>query len=456
MVQIAERKEFKAQPGPQELFLSSPADIVVYGGAAFGGKTFGLLMEGARHSDNPAFTATIFRRSMPQIMNQGALWDESFELYPHLGAESSVGSHSWTWPSGAEVRMAHLQEEKTIYDYDGAQIPLIMFDQLEQFNEKQFFYMLSRNRSGCGVDPYVRATANPPKVKGHWLRTLIDWWIDKDGFPIPERCGVVRYFIRVDNQVHWVESDWRDVDGTEPKSFTFIAAKYTDNQIGLKKDPKYVANLNAQDRTDRQRLKDGNWNAVEGGVMFDRDWFPIKHIRDIPRGMRKLRYWDRAGTLATAENPNPDWTAGALCGQKDGVLYIFDMVHFQENPVGNERLIRKTAKQDERQVPIYIEEEGGSAGKDSLSHYQRNVLRGYIVVGDRPTGSKTERAKSWCAMAAEGNVILVEGPWNQNFLAEAENFPSKGSKRDQIDAVSGAYKFLLGKGRGSMRDLVTE
>ena len=29
-------------------------------------------------------------------------------------------------------------------------------------------------------------------------------------------------------------------------------------------------------------------------------------------------------------------------------------------------------------------------------------------------------------------------------------------KRDQIDAVSGAYKFLLGKGRGSMRDLVTE
>lgn len=448
------QKEFRAQEGPQELFLSSPADIVVYGGAAFGGKTFGLLMEAGRYTDVPGFSCTIFRRSIPQIMNQGALWDESFEIYPYLGGTPSVGAHAWTWPSGTEVKMAHLQEEKTIYDYDGAQIPLIEFDQLEQFTERQFFYMLSRNRSGCGVTPYVRASANPPKQKGHWLRALVDWWIGKDGFPIPERCGVIRHFIRVDNQIQWVEESYRTPEGDPPKSFTFIAAKYTDNKVGLARDPNYVTNLNAQDRVDKQRLKDGNWNAVDGGTMFDRDWFVIKDIHEIPRGIRKMRYWDRAATLPTVKKPDPDWTAGALCGQKDGVLYVFDMQHFQETPAGNEREMAKTAEVDGKAIPIYIEEEGGSAGKDTISHYQRNVLRGYIVVGDRPTGDKTERAKPWCAMAFNGNVVLVRGDWNHNFLAEAETFPF--GKRDQMDAVSGAYKFLLGKGKGSTRDLVSQ
>ena len=33
------------QPGPQQLFLSSPADIAIYGGAAGGGKTFAELLE---------------------------------------------------------------------------------------------------------------------------------------------------------------------------------------------------------------------------------------------------------------------------------------------------------------------------------------------------------------------------------------------------------------------------
>ena len=361
--------------------------------------TFGLLMEAGRYTDIPGFSCTIFRRSIPQIMNQGALWDESFEIYPYLGGTPSVGAHSWTWPSGSEIKMAHLQEEKTIYDYDGAQIPLIEFDQLEQFTERQFFYLLSRNRSGCGVIPYIRASANPPKQKGHWLRALVDWWIGKDGYPIPERCGVIRYFIRVDNQIQWVEESYRTPEGDPPKSFTFIAAKYTDNRIGLSRDPNYVTNLNAQDRVDKQRLKEGNWNAVEGGTMFDRDWFVIKEAHEIPPGIRKMRYWDRAATLPTAKKPDPDWTAGALCGQKDGVLYVFDMQHFQENPAGNERELGKTARIDGRQVPIYIEEEGGSAGKDTISHYQRTVLRGYIVVGDRPTGDKTERAKPWCALS---------------------------------------------------------
>ena len=45
------------QPGPQSAFLSSDADIVIYGGAAGGGKTYALLMEALRNVDVPGIGA---------------------------------------------------------------------------------------------------------------------------------------------------------------------------------------------------------------------------------------------------------------------------------------------------------------------------------------------------------------------------------------------------------------
>ena len=75
-----------AQPGPQTDFLRSPADICIYGGAAGGGKTVGLILEPLRHVRRVAnFTAVFFRRTTPQITNPGALWDESLNFYPQVG-----------------------------------------------------------------------------------------------------------------------------------------------------------------------------------------------------------------------------------------------------------------------------------------------------------------------------------------------------------------------------------
>jgi hypothetical protein len=154
------------QPGPQTQFLSTSADIAIYGGAAGGGKTFAELLEPLRHIGNKDFGAVIFRRTTPQITNEGALWDESGKLYPMLGAKPNQNELFWRFPSGATVSFAHLEHDKTVLNWQGSQIPLICFDELTHFTQKQFWYMVSRNRSMCGVRPYIGAPATRTPIAG--------------------------------------------------------------------------------------------------------------------------------------------------------------------------------------------------------------------------------------------------------------------------------------------------
>lgn len=269
------------QPGFQEQFLSSPADIAIGGGAAGAGKTYAELLEPLRNVGNPNFGAVFFRRTIPQIKNIGGLWDESSKIYPLLGAKSNSNELSWTFPKGSKVKFFHLEHEKNIYDHQGAQYPLIIFDELTHFTKRQFFYLLSRNRSTCGVKPYIRATCNPDPDS--WVAEFIDWWIDKDtGFPIKERAGVLRYFIQDKEAYIWGDSKdevlekcaylfeseaLKNVDKNElVKSVTFIPGSIYQNKELMEKDPSYLSNLLSQDESERARLLEGNWKIRTDGL----------------------------------------------------------------------------------------------------------------------------------------------------------------------------------------------
>jgi hypothetical protein len=90
------RVTISPQPGPQSQFLQSQADICIYGGAAGGGKTVGLILEPLRHVGRVAnFTAVFFRRTTPQITSPGALWDESLNFYTRLGGIHRFAVHEW-------------------------------------------------------------------------------------------------------------------------------------------------------------------------------------------------------------------------------------------------------------------------------------------------------------------------------------------------------------------------
>jgi predicted phage terminase large subunit-like protein len=113
-----------------------------------------------------------------------------------------------------------------------------------------------------------------------------------------------------------------------------------------------------------------------------------------------------------------------------------------------EENIKQTAYEDGKSVPIYMEQEPGSAGVNTIDHYAREVLKGFDFRGNRATGSKELRANPVSSAAEHGNVKLMRGPWITAFLDEAEIFP-KGTHDDQVDAVSGGFE-ILSEGRGTI------
>jgi Terminase large subunit, T4likevirus-type, N-terminal len=167
--------EIKPQDGPQVAFLSSDADIAIYGGAAGGGKSYGLLLEPLRHIYNSQFGGVIFRRTLADVKKEGSLWDTSLPLYGVCDARPRQDNLSWKFPSHAKITFAGLDHETSVLDWQGSQLAFIGFDELTHFSRSQFFYMLSRNRSTCGIRPYVRCTTNPDADS--WVADLIAWWI---------------------------------------------------------------------------------------------------------------------------------------------------------------------------------------------------------------------------------------------------------------------------------------
>lgn len=298
------RKQISPQPGFQQKFAQCSSDILIGGGRAGVGKSWSLLTEPLYHYMNPEFGAVYFRRTTPEISAEGALWDEANKLYGStVGGTGSDYNHTWKFPhpqfpthpkiSGAKIRFTHLEYEKDAQRHKGAQYPLINFDELTSFSRSQFWFLLSRNRSMCGVEPYLRATTNPQS--DGWVKSLLGWWLYPDdhdeehlqGYPIPEREGVERFLFKEGDTILWGDTredlKHRVLDvygGSLPtevevdrliKSMTFLGGDIMDNKELLRTNPTYLANLQSLPEEERVLQFLGCWKYLPGrDQLFDR------------------------------------------------------------------------------------------------------------------------------------------------------------------------------------------
>ena len=179
-----------------------------------------------------------------------------------------------------------------------------------------------------------------------------------------------------------------------------------------------------------------------GGGMFKVDHFSIINPNQMPTRhqiMQTVRYWDKAGTQGGG-----DYTAGTKMSRLDnGRWLIEDVVRGRWASNERERIIRQTAEADGSDVVIWVEQEGGSGGKESAEGTIRN-LAGFSVYAERPTGDKAFRADPYSVQVNNGNFMLLSGLWNYAFIEEHRFFPFSTYK-DQVDSAGGAFNKLVGK-----------
>lgn len=255
-------ERLKLQPKQQEVF-ESDADIAFFGGAAGGGKTAVATAIAADEKKiaNKKYRCVMFRRTFAQARNPGGMLDETKRWYPGLKGRLNQTALEWSFPSGAKVKLAHLQHEDDRLDWQGTALDCIIWDEVTHFTESQFWYLMSRARSVSGLRPIIRATCNPDAES--WVAVLIDWWIGEDGFPIPERAGKKRWFLRKGLETIWADTREELLEKfpeSDPKSLTFFPSKLEDNKALTTADPNYKGMLESlSDPVEIERLLKGNW-----------------------------------------------------------------------------------------------------------------------------------------------------------------------------------------------------
>lgn len=217
----------------QRIFLSLSCREALYGGAAGGGKTSSLLMAALQYVHVPDYSALILRRTYKDLAMTDAVMDRSKTWLAGTQARWSELEKRWRFPSGATIKFGHLDHDNDLDQYQGAAFHFIGFDEVTQFTERQYKYLLSRNRRGANsqIPLRIRATGNPGG-RGH------QWVFDR--------------FVR-----------HKPID--DP-NIQFVPATLEDNPY-LDREA-YRKNLEQLDATTRAQLLEGLWVQDSTGLIY--------------------------------------------------------------------------------------------------------------------------------------------------------------------------------------------
>lgn len=437
--------DWKPIPGPQTNFLKCSAYELLFGGQAGGSKSESLLVAPLRWVTDPHFRGLLLRRTFSDL--EKSLIDRSRQLYPRAfpGAKYSGNNKVWQFPSGAILYFGYCDHDKDVYQYQGAEFQFIGFDELTQFSERQYTYLLSRARSSKGTPIRVRATTNPGGEGHEWVFKRWAPWLDTRAEYAGVRAlpGQKLWYVNEDGERYVPEGT------TDALSRVFIPSKLTDNPYLL--NSTYMAQLKGLDPVTRAQLLDGNWLIKPAkGLYFKRAWLTI--VDAAPIEAKRIRFWDRGATTTG------DWTVGVrMAKTKDSLLWVEDVVRMRGTPGEVKKTILETAKLDGKAVMVGLSQDPGQAGVFEADDYSKS-LQGFNVRFLRESGTKIVRAQPFSAQVEHGNVRIVRGHWNEPYIQTLEGFP-EWEHDDDVDASSGAFALLprsvVGKTESTLVDRET-
>jgi len=283
-------REKNIKPHPvQEALLALPDDVfeALYGGAAYGGKTWILTMLPLFRGfyKYQGFKGIIFRRKFPDLEKE--VIRLSKEWYPKTGGKYNEMKHSWEWPEfSSYIDFGHVQHASDIVQYDSAQYNYCAFDELTHFPADPYFYMVgSRVRPGnssCNI-AIVRNGTNPGGIGQTFVY---------DRFVKRNESGMVVY---------------RDTDTGLLR--IFIPAFIEDNPYGLQYDPKYADKLKLLPDAEYKAKRFGDWHAFRGSVFTT--FRPIRFPGEPENALHVIEpfqipdWWPRILSI--------DWGKRAMC-----------------------------------------------------------------------------------------------------------------------------------------------
>ena len=248
---------------PQERFIKCPVREVGYGGQAGGAKSFGLILDVLHQLNKPGYNAILFRRTYKQLREADGLIDLSKRVYPRLGGQYNETYYKWTFPAyhNNTIRFSHLEHGNDVEGFSGSQYAYIGFDELQNFDERQYLFLFSRNRAtNPDITPYVRSTFNPGGVGHYWVKKrFINPFMNGAGF-----INRPKYFTRRDGQD-------AECDPLEPFAVDrlFIPSRLEDNPYLYRDgDGDYEAGLHQLGEVDFRRLRYGDWDIQLQGRVY--------------------------------------------------------------------------------------------------------------------------------------------------------------------------------------------
>jgi Terminase large subunit, T4likevirus-type, N-terminal len=271
---------YKPQPR-QQVYHKARADEILYGGAAGGGKSEATIMDALKYGMKyRGSRQIIFRRTFPDL--QRSIISRTLQVYPKEIARYNSSKHEWTLINGSVIELAYWDNDANYMNYQGAEYDVIRWEELTQFKEKWYLYMLSRLRGSKPYPRSVKSTTNPGGVGHSWVKKR---FIDVGP---PEQTHEIPVTDDNGNQILHPLTH-------EPviNRVMFIPATVHDNQELIKNDPGYLIRLMSLSEQERKQLLEGDWDSFSGQYFseFSRAIHVIKPFA-IPPDWRRFRMMD--------------------------------------------------------------------------------------------------------------------------------------------------------------------